>query len=320
LISARRLTAITPGGDISRLTADRILGASLLSAGKLADAQDCLQRVVDFHATPSGGHHSPLFRRDPHVLARVRLARVLGLRGHMDRAWAEARSGFDMAQASGAGITVCWAVHDALSPIALAMGDLDAAEAATAAMSDWAKRIDAALWKVMATCWKGRLLFERGEVAQGTELIAQALAACEQTGWQMGYAQFLGWLADGLTRLGRLAEAGTRLERAIKWADDRGESWYRPELMRMKGEWLLRQAHAGAAEDCFRTANETARGQGALFWELRIALSLARLRIAQGRQDEVRPLLAPIHDRFTEGFAMPDLRAARALLEAAAPR
>ena len=197
---------------------------------------------------------------------------------------------------------------------------MDVAEAATAAMSDWAKRIDAALWKVMATCWKGRLLFERGEVAQGTELIAQALAACEQTGWQMGYAQFLGWLADGLTRLGRLEEAGTRLERAIKWADDRGESWYRPELMRMKGEWLLRQAHAGAAEDCFRTANETARGQGALFWELRIALSLARLRIAQGRQDEVRPLLAPIHDRFTEGFAMPDLRAARALLDAAAPR
>ena len=193
LISARRLTAITPGGDIRRLTADRILGASLLSAGKLSDAQGYLQRVVDFHVTPSGGHHSTLFRRDPHVLARVRLARVLSLRGYVDRGYAEARSSFEMAQASGAGITVCWAVHDALCPIALGMGDLEAAEAATATMSDWAMRIDATLWKVMATCWKGRLLFERGEVARGTELMSQALGRLRADG-----------LADGLCPVPRL--------------------------------------------------------------------------------------------------------------------
>ena len=76
------------------------------------------------------------------MLARVRLARVLSLRGYVDRGYAEARSSFEMAQASGAGITVCWAVHDALCPIALGMGDLEAAEAATTTMSDWAMRIE----------------------------------------------------------------------------------------------------------------------------------------------------------------------------------
>ncbi|MBY0321239.1 MAG: winged helix-turn-helix domain-containing protein [Reyranella sp.] len=314
LIWAQRLAAMAPSGDIMRLTADRILGASLLSAGKLGDAEDCLQRVVDFHGTPSGGQHSPLFRRDPHVLARVRLARVLGLRGHLDRAYAEARTSFEMAQASGAAITVCWAIHDALSPIALAMGDLDAAESATATMSTWATRIDAALWKVMASCWKGRLLVERGEIAQGTELISQALAACEQTGWQMGYVQFLGWIADGLTRLGHLEEAGGKLEHALLWAHSNGEAWYRPELMRMKGEVLVRQSRTTEAEDCLRTAAEITREQGALFCELRVAISLARLRIGQGRQDEVPPLVAPVYGRFTEGFDTPDLRAARVLL------
>jgi len=313
LISARRLTAITSGGDIAGLTADRVLGTSLLSAGKLSDAQDYLQRVVDFQAAPSVGHHFPLFRRDPHVLARVRLARVLSLRGYMDRAYAEARSSFEMAQSSGEGITVCWAVHDALSPIALMMGDLEAAEAATAAMSDWAMRIDATLWKVMATCWKGRLLIERGGIAQGTELITQALAACEQTGWQMGYVQFLAWVAEGLTKLGLLEEAGSKLKQAIAWAEDKKEAWYKAELMRLKGELLL-QSRAGEAEDCFRTASEIAREQGALWWELRIALSLSRLHRAQGRQDEVRRLLAPIYDRFAEGYDTPDLRAARTLL------
>ena len=148
----------------------------------------------------------------------------------------------------------------------------------------------------MATCWKGKLLIERGEFARGIELISQALEACEQSGWQMGYVQFLGCLAEGLAGLGRLEEAGANLERAIAWADHNGEGWYQAELMRMKGELMLRQSKtppAIEAEDCFRTANEIAREQGALFWELRIALSLARLRAAEGRHDEARRTLAP---------------------------
>ena len=59
-----------------------------------------------------------------------------------------------------------------------------------------------------------------------------------------------------------------------------------------------------------------AHEQGALFWELRIALSLARLRVSQGRPQEARTLLAPVYDRCTEGFATVDLRAARAMLDA----
>jgi predicted ATPase len=135
---------------------------------------------------------------------------------------------------------------------------------------------------------------------------------------------------------------GARLESAIAWADRHGEGWYQAELMRLKGELMLQQskglAKASApvsrpqapaghrrtatgyarpnseAEDCFLAANDVARQQGALFWELRIAVSLARLRITQGRHDEVRELLAPVYDRFTEGFDTPLLRAARTLL------
>ena len=88
--------------------------------------------------------------------------------------------------------------------------------------------------------------------------------------------------------------------------------------MRLKGEFPLRQpgdSLAVEAEECFRSASEIAREQVTLFWELRIALSLARLRITQRRHHEVRQLLAPVYDRFTEGFHTPDVRAARALLD-----
>jgi len=178
--------------------------------------------------------------------------------------------------------------------------------------------MNATLWKMMATCWTGTLLVERGEFARGVDLISQTLKACEQSGWQMGYVQFLRYLAEGLARLGHLEEADSKLERAIAWADQNGEGWYRAELMRMKGELMLQQSKTSLtieAEDCLWRAIEIAREQGALFWELRIALSLARLRVGESRQHEVKPLLASIYNRFTEGFDAPDLRTARALLD-----
>jgi predicted ATPase len=138
----------------------------------------------------------------------------------------------------------------------------------------------------------------------------------------MCHVRFLGFLAEGLAGLGHLKEAVSQLERAIAWANHKGEVWYQAELRRMKGEFLLQQSEdllADEAEDCFRIANEIAREQGALFWELRIAFSVAQLRMAQGRDDEARRLLAPVYDRFTEGFDTPALRAARALLDGPSP-
>lgn len=320
LRAAQHLVTVMAGGaDVIRLAGDRLLGTSLLYAGKLSEAQDHLQRVVDFYAAPSGGHHSALFVYDLHVLARARLARVFSLRGYMDRAYEEARSSFEAAHSSGAGLTACWVLQDALCPIALMRGDLATAESAVAALGDWAARMNATLWKMMATCWKGKLLIERGEFARGIELISQTLGACEESGWRMCYARFLGYLAEGFAGLGHLEEAGAQLARAIAWADRHGEGWYQAELTRMKGELLLRRSLAVEAEDCFRAASEIAHAQGALLWELRIALSLARLRMSQGRHDEVRRLLAPVHERFTEGFDTPDLRSARALLDRPSP-
>jgi predicted ATPase len=58
-----------------------------------------------------------------------------------------------------------------------------------------------------------------------------------------------------------------------------------------------------------------AREQEAKLWELRAAASLARLWRDQGRRGEARALLAPVYGWFTEGFATPDLKAAKALLD-----
>jgi predicted ATPase len=70
-----------------------------------------------------------------------------------------------------------------------------------------------------------------------------------------------------------------------------------------------------AAEDSFRLALTVAQQQSAKFWELRAAISFARLWRDQGKRIEARDLLAPIYDWFTEGFDTPVLKEAKALLD-----
>jgi predicted ATPase len=68
------------------------------------------------------------------------------------------------------------------------------------------------------------------------------------------------------------------------------------------------------ASTCGIHALSIAEEQEAKLWELRAAVSLARLRRDQGRRAEARDLLAPVYGWFTEGFDTPDLKEAKALL------
>ena len=86
---------------------------------------------------------------------------------------------------------------------------------------------------------------------------------------------------------------------------------------RLQGALLLQQAipDAAQAEACFQQALAIARRQQAKSWELRAAMSLARLWQCQGKRDDARALLAPLYGWFTEGFDTADLQEAKALLD-----
>ena len=95
------------------------------------------------------------------------------------------------------------------------------------------------------------------------------------------------------------------------------ESWYEAEVNRMAGEIALKlpEPDAAKAEGYFERALAVARQQQAKSWELRAAMSMARLWSDQGKWDEARDLLAPVYGWFTEGFDTLDLKEAKALLE-----
>ena len=74
------------------------------------------------------------------------------------------------------------------------------------------------------------------------------------------------------------------------------------------------QPNTAKAEAYFERALAVARQQQAKSWELRAAMSMARLWRDQGKRQEARNLLAPIYGWFTEGFDTSDLKEAKALL------
>jgi predicted ATPase len=107
-----------------------------------------------------------------------------------------------------------------------------------------------------------------------------------------------------------LSEAMTAIERT-------GETWFEAEVNRIAGEIVLMTSDpdAAKAQGHFEYALAVARKQQAKSWELRAAMSLARLWRDQGKVSEARELLAPVYGWFTEGFDTRDLKEAKALLE-----
>ena len=95
------------------------------------------------------------------------------------------------------------------------------------------------------------------------------------------------------------------------------ERWFEAEVRRIAGEVGLKfpEPDTAQAEAYFERALAVARQQQAKSWELRAAMSMARLWRDQGKREEARELLAPVYGWFTEGFDTPDLKEAKALLE-----
>jgi predicted ATPase len=170
------------------------------------------------------------------------------------------------------------------------------------------------VWATAVPMRRGWLQVKNGDPIGGMALLRSGAAAFRATGTLNGAPWFFSLQAEACEITEQFEEASTLLDEALRLVERTGERWYAAEINRRKGRVLLRQGHAKAAEDLYREAIGIAVEQGARLWELRAAVSLARLRRDQGRRTEARDLLAPVYGWFTEGFDTPDLKQAKALL------
>ena len=124
-------------------------------------------------------------------------------------------------------------------------------------------------------------------------------------------------MARAYADLGRFDDAWRSVDEALTAVEITKERMFEAEINRVAGEIALRsqQADAEKAEGYFERALAVARQQQAKSWELRAAMSIARLWRDQGKPQQARELLAPVYGWFTEGFDTRDLKEAKALLE-----
>jgi predicted ATPase len=301
-----------------RLVGERMLGSSLHFLGDLANSRRHLEHVLSRYATPASQPHVNLirFHYDQTVAARGSLARVLWLQGFPDQAMCMVRDNVEYARALDHLASLCIALDNGWM-VLLEVGDLATTERYVAMLLERSAKHTADFWHGWGDSLDAQLLIKRGDVVGGIRGLRSALDTLPETGSVWKRPSLLSVLAESLAGIGQVAAGLVAIDEALSQCERTGERWNIAELLRIKGELLLREGApetAAAAEDHYLQALDWARRQGALSWELRCASSLARLWRGRARGDEARELLAQVYDRFTEGFATADLKAAKALL------
>ena len=128
---------------------------------------------------------------------------------------------------------------------------------------------------------------------------------------------YLSYLARAYAELDQFDDAWRCIGEAMTAVETTKEKWCEAEIHRIAGELALMSPERDAAqvEAHFERALAVAHAQQAKSWELRAAMSMARLWRDQGKPRQARDLLTPVYGWFTEGFDTLDLKEAKALLD-----
>lgn len=243
------------------------------------------------------------------------LARTLWCMGELDSALQEARGALERANRLAHVPTQFVTLIQASALIPLWTGPLEVAESTVQlcnelAGEDGSRRKYA---RVFCACFQ----IKYGDVRLGTHALKEELLGPEFDINTLAPSQavFYAALAEGLFQLQAFDEALALVERALDQAQTSAGVWFNPELLRIKACSLAAQgASPQIIESCFDSAYATARQQRGLYWELRTAVSHAQYLGSRRQPRDAHSVLKPVYDKFTQGFELPDLRSARALL------
>jgi DNA-binding SARP family transcriptional activator/tetratricopeptide (TPR) repeat protein len=294
------------------------LGITCLLVGSWPAARDHLQNAADLYLGTEDHELLAVIGADPQAILLSLLAVALWTAGCGDQAREVAWRARRAAEELGQPITQASVVDELLTFDILAGLPADFEQDISLMLRLGEERN----WPVIRTAgeiYQGWWLACHGEVAAGVAQMKAVLASWQPVGnvgrlprCQTIYAQMC--LDHGL-----IDEALAAADEMLALCRQGIGRLVEPELHRLRGACLQERAGEDAAlqvevEACYVRAVEIAREQGAHAWELRAALSLARLWQQQGRPCEARDLLATAYGSFSEGFDLPDLRAAAALL------
>jgi hypothetical protein len=288
-----------------------MLGISLVYAGELAASSEQLTYLAppDPRARLS---YNRRFGYDQWVIGYLQRAFSLFLQGYPDRAARVAQQSIDEARALRDDAMLCVALRWAGCTLPLWLGDPDTCRRYAEELEQVSAKCSLTEYRALGIAVRA-ILNLRSDISQRTiEQVRQALAYWRAARWHIYLS--INEFAESFAKGGYLDEISALNDEALGQAERNQQLWTMPELLRLKGELLLLSVAPHMAKSWFDRALALARAQGALAWELRAAMSIARLEAKQGRTDQARTTLQGVFGRFTEGFDTADLKEAKKLL------
>jgi predicted ATPase len=293
----------------------RLMGHSLLLTGHIAEGRAQYDQVIALY-DPS--EHRPLAMRfGQDVLASILPFRALAL-------WAHGCPEAALADADRVVKHAREISHVASLLLALTVGSLThiycGNYAAATTQSDEAVSLadqkGVIGFKGLGMAARGLLLALTGGASEAVQMIISGINGYQSTGGTLLTPIYLSGLATAYASLGQSDDASRSITNAMALIEATKQYFLEADTCRTAGEIALMSPHpdAAKAEAYFERALGVARQQQAKSWELRAAMSMARLWRDQGKRDEARELLAPVYGWFTEGFDTLDLKDAKALL------
>jgi class 3 adenylate cyclase/predicted ATPase len=301
---------------LSLVVGHRIVGVSLVWTGDIAEGRAHYDKAMTFY---DPAEHRPLAARmglDAGVSVLSQRSVVLWLLGFCEAALKDIDRALKGAREIGHAATLLDALVFTGTTNFLCGNYAEAKDQADESIA-LADEKGSLYWKAAGTILQGSSLAMMGKVSQAVHLVTSGLKAFRSTGATASVPQTLSYLATIYTGLGQFDDARRSIGEAINAAETTKERIWEAEINRIAGEIALNspEPQTAEAQSYFARALAVARHQKAKSWELRAAMSMARLWRDQGKRAEARDLLAPVYGWFTEGFDTRDLKEAKALLE-----
>jgi predicted ATPase len=309
------------GGAVPLMVGHRLMGTSLQCTGDIAESRAHYDRALALYDPAEHRELATRFGQDIGVVVLSYRAWTLWLLGYPRAALADAGRALAVAREVAQAPTLMYALAHAARTYTWAR-DYPTARALAEELAALAEEKGARAWKAFSMMHRGSLLAAAGEHAKAAHMIAAGLEAWASTGSTLWMPCYLESLAKAHAELGQLDDARARIGEALAAVEATGATWCEAEIRRVAGEIALMSPapDAAVAQACFERALATARRQQAKAWELRAAMSLARLWRAEGKARQAHDLLAPVCGWFTDGCDTRDLQEAKALLDTLGPR
>jgi predicted ATPase len=290
------------------------LAFTLCHMGELTTAVNYRREAIRLHAERPGMDYGFPFALDPGVGCGVEYAMDLWMLGFPDQAREQARRSRELAErlghpySHGFALMFSGVIHEFCGEIEKTLEHAE--QGIRLAREHGLKEVQG--WSLLR---KGWAIAMSGEFDEGIALQRTVLKRQRELGSEVARPHFLGALAQSMLLAKRYDAALETVEEALDTVQKTGARYYYAELLRLRGECALALGEPPArAEDLFWQAREIARGQEARSFELRAAISLARLLATSDKSSEGRAGLAEVYNWFEEGFDTEDLREARELL------